>query len=105
MRTDSASEYILKHLHRKEKQHRCSPEAGGAESSACHLMLSEAAQTLSVVSPKYGLGSWVCLSHKIYMIPGAMGSRGGAVRALGCGTWGRQKVGKLQPTYFIFLSV
>lgn len=94
MRTGSASDYTLKRLHRKEKQHRCSPEAGGAESSACHLMLSEAAENFSIVSPKYGLGIWVCLSRKSCMIRGAVSSQGGAVRVPGCGTWGRQKRGK-----------
>lgn len=50
MGTDSASEYTPKQLHHKEKQRRCSPEAGGAEGSACHLMLSEAAENLSAPS-------------------------------------------------------
>lgn len=43
-------------------------------------MLSEAAENLSSVSPKYGLGIWVCLSGKIYMVRGAMSSQWGAVR-------------------------
>lgn len=36
---------------------------------------------------------WVCLSHKIYGIPGTMRSPGGV--------WGRHR-GELQPTYLIF---
>jgi len=56
MRMDTAREYTLKPLHLEEKQHRCSPGAGGAESSACHLVLSEAAENLPSVSPLYGLG-------------------------------------------------
>lgn len=99
MRTDSASEYTLQHLHGKEKHHQCPPEAGEAESSTHHLMLSRGCGKFMKCQPKVWfeyLG--LPFMQDLYDTWCNMFPRG-------CSEgWGRQQQGKLQLTYFIFLG-